>query len=133
MEHTALQALAVLSLISAVGLGLGKVRILGVSLGVTFVFFAGILAGHLGLEIDPQMLTYAESFGLVVFVYALGLQVGPGFFSSFRSGGVRLNMLAVGVVLTGTLMAVLGCFLLDISMSDMMGILRLPWVRPSRR
>ena len=87
------------------------------------VFFAGILAGHLGLEIDPQMLTYAESFGLVVFVYALGLQVGPGFFSSFRSGGVRLNMLAVGVVLTGTLMAVLGCFLLDISMSDMMGIL----------
>ena len=123
VEHTALQALAVLSLISAVGLGLGKVRILGVSLGVTFVFFAGILAGHLGLEIDPQMLTYAESFGLVVFVYALGLQVGPGFFSSFRSGGVRLNMLAVGVVLTGTLMAVLGCFLLDISMSDMMGIL----------
>ena len=118
-----MQALAVLSLISAVGLGLGKVRILGVSLGVTFVFFAGILAGHLGLEIDPQMLTYAESFGLVVFVYALGLQVGPGFFSSFRSGGVRLNMLAVGVVLTGTLMAVLGCFLLDISMSDMMGIL----------
>ena len=123
MEHTALQALAVLSLISAVGLGLGKVRILGVSLGVTFVFFAGILAGHLGLEIDPQMLTYAESFGLVVFVYALGLQVGPGFFSSFRSGGVRLNMLAVGVVLTGTLMAVLGCFLLNIPMSDMMGIL----------
>ena len=123
VEHTALQALAVLSLISAVGLGLGKVRILGVSLGVTFVFFAGILAGHLGLEIDPQMLTYAESFGLVVFVYALGLQVGPGFFSSFRSGGVRLNMLAVGVVLTGTLMAVLGCFLLNIPMSDMMGIL----------
>ena len=72
VEHTALQALAVLSLISAIGLGLGKVRILGVSLGVTFVFFAGILAGHLGLEIDPQMLTYAESFGLVVFVYALG-------------------------------------------------------------
>ena len=123
MEHTALQALAVLSLISAIGLGLGKVRILGVSLGVTFVFFAGILAGHLGLQIDPQMLTYAESFGLVVFVYALGLQVGPGFFSSFRSGGMRLNMLAIAVVLVGTLMALLGSLGLGISLPDMVGIL----------
>ena len=118
-----MQAIAVLSLISAIGLGLGKVRILGVSLGVTFVFFAGILGGHLGLRIDPQMLNYAESFGLVVFVYALGLQVGPGFFSSFRSGGVRLNMLAVGVVLVGTLMAVSGSLLLGISLPDMVGIL----------
>lgn len=123
VEHTALQALAVLSLISAIGLGLGKVRILGVSLGVTFVFFAGILAGHLGLEIDPQMLTYAESFGLVVFVYALGLQVGPGFFSSFRSGGMRLNILAIAVVLTGTLMALLGSLGLNISLPDMVGVL----------
>ena len=61
-----------LSLISAIGLGLGKVHICGISLGVTFVFFAGILAGHFGLSIDPQMLNYAESFGLVIFVYALG-------------------------------------------------------------
>ena len=123
VEHTALQALAVLSLISAIGLGLGKVRILGVSLGVTFVFFAGILAGHLGLSIDPQMLTYAESFGLVVFVYALGLQVGPGFFSSFRSGGMQLNVLAIAVVLVGTLMALLGSWGLNISLPDMVGIL----------
>ena len=123
VEHTALQALAVLSLISAIGLGLGKVRILGVSLGVTFVFFAGILAGHLGLSIDPQMLTYAESFGRVVFVYALGLQVGPGFFSSFRSGGMQLNVLAIAVVLVGTLMALLGSWGLNISLPDMVGIL----------
>ena len=123
VEHTALQALAVLSLISAIGLGLGKVRILGVSLGVTFVFFAGILAGHLGLSIDPQMLTYAESFGLVMFVYALGLQVGPGFFSSFRSGGMQLNVLAIAVVLVGTLMALLGSWGLNISLPDMVGIL----------
>ena len=123
VEHTALQALAVLSLISAIGLGLGKVRILGVSLGVTFVFFAGILAGHLGLSIDPQMLTYAESFGLVVFVYALGLQVGPGFFSSFRSGGMQLNVLAIAVVLVGTLMALLGSWGLNISLPDLVGIL----------
>ena len=123
IEHSALQAVVVLSLISAIGLGLGKVHICGISLGVTFVFFAGILAGHFGLSIDPQMLNYAESFGLVIFVYALGLQVGPGFFSSFRKGGVQLNMLALGVVLIGTLMAVLGSYGLNISLPDMVGIL----------
>ena len=101
VEHSALQAVVVLSLISAIGLGLGKIHVCGISLGVTFVFFAGIIAGHFGLSIDPQMLNYAESFGLVIFVYALGLQVGPGFFSSFRKGGVQLNMLATGVVLIG--------------------------------
>ena len=112
-----------LSLISAIGLGLGKIHICGISLGVTFVFFAGILAGHFGLSIDPQMLNYAESFGLVIFVYALGLQVGPGFFSSFRTGGVQLNMLAVGVVLIGTLMTLLGSYGLGVSLPDMVGIL----------
>ena len=108
VEHSALQAVVVLSLISAIGLGLGKIHVCGISLGVTFVFFAGIIAGHFGLSIDPQMLNYAESFGLVIFVYALGLQVGPGFFSSFRKGGVQLNMLATGVVLIGTLLTVVG-------------------------
>ncbi len=122
VEHSALQAVVVLSLISAIGLGLGKVHICGISLGVTFVFFAGILAGHFGLSIDPQMLNYAESFGLIIFVYALGLQVGPGFFSSFRKGGVQLNMLALGVVLIGTLMTVFS-YTLDISLPDMVGIL----------
>lgn len=123
VEHSPLQAVIILSLISAIGLGLGKVRICGISLGVTFVFFAGILAGHFGLSIDPQMLNYAESFGLVLFVYALGLQVGPGFFSSFRQGGIQLNMLAIGVVVVGTLMAIAGSYLADISLPDMMGIL----------
>lgn len=123
MEHTALQAVVVLSIISAIGLVLGKIRFFGVSLGVTFVFFAGILAGHLGLSIDPQMLNYAESFGLILFVYALGLQVGPGFFNSFHSGGVRLNMLAIAVVLVGTAMAISGSFALDIPLPEMVGIL----------
>ena len=113
----------VLSLISAIGLGLGKIHVCGISLGVTFVFFAGIIAGHFGLSIDPQMLNYAESFGLVIFVYALGLQVGPGFFSSFRKGGVQLNMLATGVVLIGTLLTVLGSYGLGVSLPDMVGIL----------
>ncbi len=123
VEHSALQAVVILSLIAAIGLGLGKLRFFGISLGVTFVFFAGIIAGHFGLSIDSQMLNYAESFGLVIFVYALGLQVGPGFFSSFRKGGVQLNMLAAGVILIGTLMTVLGSYALQISLPDMVGIL----------
>ena len=123
IEHSALQAVVILSLISAIGLGLGKVHLKGVSLGISFVFFVGILAGHLGLSIDSQMLNYAESFGLVIFVYSLGLQVGPGFFSSFRKGGVTLNMLALGVVLLGTLMTVICSFVTNVSLPDMVGIL----------
>ena len=122
-EHSALQAVVVMAIIIAVGLGFGKIRLWGISLGVTCVFFAGILAGHLGFSIDPDMLTYAESFGLVLFVYELGLQVGPGFFSSFRKGGIQLNMLGFGVILVGTLMALLFSKLGHIPMGDMVGIL----------
>ena len=123
IEHSALQAVVVLSLISAIGLGLGKIHVCGISLGVTFVFFAGILAGHFGLSIDPQMLNYAESFGLIIFVYALGLQVGPGFFSSFRKGGVTLNMLAIAVVILGTFLAVVCSYTTGVSLPNMVGIL----------
>ena len=102
MQHSPIQAVIVISVIIAVGLGLGKIKLWGISLGVTWVFFAGILAGHLGLSIDPAMLKYAESFGLVLFVYELGLKVGPGFFSSFRKGGVRLNIMGLLLVFLGT-------------------------------
>ena len=122
-EHSALQAVVVMAIIIAAGLGLGKLRFWGISLGVTCVFFAGIFAGHLGLSINPDMLNYAESFGLVLFVYELGLQVGPGFFSSFRKGGVLLNMLGFGVILIGTLMAILISKFGHIPMGDMVGIL----------
>ena len=118
-----MQAVVIISIIIAAGLGLGKIRFFGISLGVTFVFFAGILAGHLGFLIDAKMLSYAESLGLVLFVYELGLQVGPGFFSSFRKGGVQLNMLAMGVVLLGTLMAVALSYATSTPMSEMVGIL----------
>ena len=122
-NHSALQAVIILSLIIAGGLGLGKIHICGTSLGVTFVFFMGIFAGHLGFSIDPQMLTYAESLGLVIFVYELGLQVGPGFFSSFQKGGYRLNLLGLGVILLGTIMAVALSKTTSISLPDMVGIL----------
>lgn len=122
-DHSALQAIIVLSLVTAIGISLGRIRILGVSLGVTFVFFMGIVAGHLGISLDPNMLNYAESFGLVLFVYSLGLQVGPGFFSSFRKGGVRLNMLSLGVILLGTIMTIALSYGLDIPLQDMIGVL----------
>ena len=115
--------MVVISFISAIGLGLGKVRLMGISLGVTFVFFVGILAGHLGFTVDPAMRTYAESFGLVIFVYALGLQVGPGFFSSFHTGGMTLNMLSMGVIVLGTLMAVAFSYATGVALPDMIGVL----------
>lgn len=123
VDHSVIQAVVVLSLISAIGLVLGRVSILGVSLGVTFVFFTGILAGHLGLSIDAHMLNYAESFGLIIFVYALGLQVGPAFFGSFRKGGMTLNLLAAAVILIGTGMTLMFHFITGISLPDMVGIL----------
>lgn len=123
IEHSALQAIIVLSLISAIGLMIGKVRILGISLGITFVFFTGIFAGHFGLTIDSRMLFYAETFGLVLFVYALGLQVGPGFFSSMRTEGVKLLLPAIAVLVTGTLMAIGLSYIAGVSIADMSGIL----------
>lgn len=123
VEHSALQAIIVLSLISALGVLCGRVKVFGISLGSAFIFFVGILAGHLGLTIDGQMLHYAESFGLVLFVYALGLQVGPGFFSSMRTEGVRLLMPAIGVLLIGTLLAFSLAWCCGVSVADMSGIL----------
>lgn len=122
-QHSAVQAVIVIAIIIATGLALGKIKVFGISLGVTFVFFAGIMAGHIGLSIDPGMLHYAESFGLVLFVYELGLKVGPGFFSSFRKGGITLNLLGLGVILIGTFMTILVSTLGGIPMSDMVGIL----------
>ena len=77
LTPSAVQAVIIICLISAFGLALSKWRIKGISLGVTYVFFFGILAGASGLQVDAQMLNYAESFGLILFVYTLGLQVGP--------------------------------------------------------
>lgn len=123
VDQTPLQAVIVLSIIIAVGLGLGKIKLWGISLGVTFVFFVGILAGQLGFAINPDMLLYAQSFGLVLFVYELGLKVGPGFFSSFRSGGIKLNMLSLATILLGTALAVALAFAFKVPMPDLVGIL----------
>jgi len=120
---SAMQTVVVLSLICALGLAAGKIRVMGVSLGVAFVFFVGILAGHLGLAVDARMLDYAQSFGLILFVYCLGLSVGPGFFGSLAHEGFALNMWSLAVILIGTAMAVALCPLTGIALPDMAGIL----------
>lgn len=122
LNHSAMQAIVVVSLICAFGMMLGKVKIAGVSLGVTFVFFVGIIAGHFGFGIDPQMLSYIENSGLVLFVYALGLQVGPGFFSSLAHGGIRLNMLGLALAVVTLLTAIALTWITPVSLPDMMGL-----------
>jgi putative transport protein len=121
--HSALQTVVILSLICACGLALGKIKVLGVSLGIAFVFFIGIVAGHFGLTVDHQMLDYAETFGLVLFVYTLGLNVGPGFFSSLRSEGLALNMWGLVVIVIGTVMALLFTRFTSVSVPDVVGLL----------
>lgn len=122
-EQTFIQAILILSLICAVGLALGQIKIGGVSLGVTFVFFAGIIAGHFGLTVNPDMLTMIQNFGLIIFIYALGVQVGPGFFSSFKHGGVKFNMLSLLLMVIGTVMALVIHWTSGISLGDTMGLL----------
>ena len=121
--HSALQAIIVLSLICTIGLALGKIHFKGVSLGIAFVFFVGIVAGHFGLSIDQDMLKFAESFGLTMFVYVLGLYVGPNFFGSMRHEGIALNLWSMAVILVGTILALVLCWLLPVNMPDMVGIL----------
>lgn len=123
VEHSAVQAVIVLSILCAGGLALGRLKVKGVSLGVTFVFFLGILAGYMGVSIDGQMLRYAQDFGLVLFVYALGLQVGPGFFNSLHDSGLSLNLLALAVVLLGLVMTVLMPWTVGINLADAVGIM----------
>jgi AspT/YidE/YbjL antiporter-like protein len=122
-EQTFIQATLILSLICAVGLAFGQIKVKGISLGVTFVFFAGIAAGHFGLKVNPDMLTMIQNFGLILFIYALGVQVGPGFFSSFKHGGVKLNLLAVLLMVVGTAMAIVIHWTSGISLGDTMGLL----------
>ena len=123
LKPTAVQAVIVIALICALGLSLAKLRFRGISLGVTYVFFFGILAGAVGLHVDAQMLGYAESFGLILFVYTLGLQVGPGFMSTFRKGGTTLNLLSLSVVVLGTLIALIMGWIGLLPLPDMLGVL----------
>ncbi|NDW17314.1 putative transporter [Dysgonomonas sp. 216] len=118
-----IQPIVIILTVAFVGLLFGKIKILNISLGITFVFFAGIVVGHFGLDINKDILHFCQNFGLIIFVYALGLQVGPGFFSSFKKGGLQLNMLSLMVIIAGLILALLFHFICDISLPNMIGIL----------
>ena len=122
IEQSHIQAILILSIICAAGLALGKLKIGGVSLGISFVFFAGILAGHFGLKINTDMLLLAQNFGLIIFIYSLGIQVGPGFFSSFKKGGIKLNVLSLALAVAGTALTVGLHWISGIPMPEMMGL-----------
>ncbi|MDD3195623.1 MAG: putative transporter [Paludibacter sp.] len=109
----------------AIGVMLGKIKFFGVSLGVTFVLFVGIVVGHFGFEANPELMHFLREFGLILFIYSIGLQVGPGFFSSFKKGGMQLNLLAATVVLlgVGVTIALYYAFAGRIPMSMFVGIL----------
>ena len=107
------------------GVLLGKIKFFGISLGVTFVLFVGILVGHFGFSVDHHILHFIREFGLILFIFSIGLQVGPGFFSSFKKGGMTLNLLAVSVVLLGVGVAIALYFIFSdrVTMPMMVGIL----------
>lgn len=112
-----------IALTIAFGLALSRVKIAGISLGVTWVLFVGILASHFGLVLDPETSHFVKEFGLILFIYSIGMQVGPGFFSSFKQGGVSLNILATSLVLLGSITAFVIHVITGESLEAMIGVL----------
>ncbi|GAE22654.1 glycoside hydrolase [Bacteroides pyogenes JCM 10003] len=113
----------ILSLVIAFGIMLGKIKIWGVSLGATWILFVGILFGHLNMNLDEHLLHFMKEFGLILFVYSIGLQVGPGFFSAFKKGGLTLNLLAIIVVVLGVGITVALHLITGLPITTMVGIL----------
>lgn len=116
---------ALYAFVIAAGVLLGKIKFFGISLGVTFVLFVGILAGHFGFTGNPAILSFVQDFGLILLVFCIGLQVGPSFFSSFKRGGITLNLLAVGIVFLNIAVALILYFALQgrVDIPMMVGIL----------
>ena len=102
---------------------LGKIKVAGISLGVTWILFVGIVFGHFNLNLDEHLLHFLKEFGLILFVYSVGLQVGPGFFSAFKKGGFTLNLLAMMVVFLGVTITIILHFITGVPITTMVGIL----------
>lgn len=116
-------SILVMALVISIGLLLGKVKIFGISLGTTWILFFGIFLGHIGLQVDENILHFLKEFGLILFIYSIGMQVGPSFFSSFKQGGITLNILASGVVLLGVLITYIIHLVTGLPIATMVGIL----------
>jgi putative transport protein len=115
-------AVLALSAVTVLGLAIGHIRVRGIGLGISGVLLAGILLGHVGLQIDPATLAFVREFGLILFVFTIGMQVGPGFFSSLRANGLRLNLLAALVVGLGAGLTLVASRLLGIDMAAAVGL-----------
>ncbi len=113
----------ILSLVIAFGIMLAKIKVAGISLGVTWILFVGIVFGHFNMNLDEHLLHFMKEFGLILFVYSIGLQVGPGFFSAFKKGGLTLNVIAMLVVFIGVAITVVLHFVTGIPITTMVGIL----------
>ena len=111
------------AVVIALGLFLGRFKIKGVSIGSTWILFIGIILSHFGFRANPTALSFIKDFGLILFVFSIGLQVGPGFFHSFRKGGVTMNLLAVGMVLMAGGMAILIHYLTGERLDTMVGVM----------
>ena len=116
-------SLFVFALVISIGVALGRVKVFGVSLGITWILFVGIAFGHFGLIIDGDILHFMKEFGLILFIYSIGMQVGPSFFSSFKKGGLKLNLLAVSIVLLGVVTTLVIHLITNVPISTMVGIL----------
>jgi putative transport protein len=116
-------SILIFCIIIAVGVLLGKVKVFGISLGITFVLFAGIACGHFGLKVNAEVVEFIRDFGLILFVFSIGLQVGPGFFASFRKGGLTLNLLAMMIVLLGGATTIILHFITGTSMPMLVGVM----------
>jgi putative transport protein len=122
-QETIAHTILIYCLVVVTGVFLGKIRFFGISLGITFVLFAGITAGHFGLSANHKVIEFIRDFGLILFVFSIGLQVGPGFFSSFRKGGLSLNILAMTIVLTGGLTTLIIHFITGTSLPMLVGVM----------
>ena len=116
------QSIFVLALVVTAGILLSKIKPGGLSLGVTWVLFSGILAGHIGLSIDPMVLSFVKESGMVLFIFGIGMIVGPGFFSTFRQGGVQLNLLSMASVALAIVITYIIFYFSGTPISTMMGI-----------
>ena len=116
-------SIILLSFTIAVGIALGKIKIFGISLGITWILFVGIILGHFGLVIDKEISGFVKDFGLILFVYSIGLQLGPGFFSSLRQGGLKLNLLASAAVVLSVLVTYVIHLVSGEELSTMTGVM----------
>lgn len=115
-------AVLIISVVAAIGLAIGSIKVRGVGIGIAGVLFAGIFVSHFGFHINPTILDFVRDFGLILFVYTVGLQVGPSFFTSLKKQGLKFNLMAAGVVILGALITILLAKLLGIDIAAAVGI-----------